>query len=156
LHKVAQALGRTPSELLAEEEKLVPKVESRFSLEPTLLNGLEEERHVSRFSDAIIAAAERWGEAMSSTDMDNNKRFGLIDAALDLSDLINGTVRGEDDWEAIPNRERLEIVRTMEKLGEVADLGLRRLEESAGTQDQEQRAKERREQIRERTRLISA
>jgi excisionase family DNA binding protein len=113
-------------------------------------------QRLSRFSEAIIAAAERWGEAMSSTDMTDAKRFGLIDAALDLSDLISGAVRGEEDWEALTYQEQREIITTMEKLGEVADLGLRRLQESAGTQDQEQRVKERREQIRERTRLISA
>src|SRR5215213_4163583 len=32
LNKVARALGKTPSELLAEEERLTPKVESRSSL----------------------------------------------------------------------------------------------------------------------------
>ena len=44
LSKIAHALGRVPSELLAEEERLTPKAESRSSLEPTLLNELEEER----------------------------------------------------------------------------------------------------------------
>src|ERR687894_2014591 len=33
LHKVAQALGKAPSDLLAEEERLAPKVGSRLSLE---------------------------------------------------------------------------------------------------------------------------
>jgi transcriptional regulator with XRE-family HTH domain len=44
LSKIARALGRTPSELLAEEERLSPKAESRSSLEPSLFNGLEDER----------------------------------------------------------------------------------------------------------------
>jgi transcriptional regulator with XRE-family HTH domain len=44
LFKVARALGKTPSELLAEEEKLAPKAPRRSPYEPTLLNGLEEER----------------------------------------------------------------------------------------------------------------
>jgi transcriptional regulator with XRE-family HTH domain len=51
LHKVAQALGRAPSELLAEEEKLTPKAESRSSLEPSLFNGLEDERRELRLSE---------------------------------------------------------------------------------------------------------
>jgi transcriptional regulator with XRE-family HTH domain len=44
LYKVAQALGKAPSQLLAEEERLVPKAESRSSLEPSLFDGAEEER----------------------------------------------------------------------------------------------------------------
>ena len=51
LHKVAQALGRAPSELLAEEEKLTPKAENRSSLEPSLFNGLEDERRELRLSE---------------------------------------------------------------------------------------------------------
>jgi transcriptional regulator with XRE-family HTH domain len=43
LHKIARALGKAPSELLAEEERLAPKLESRSSLEPSLFNGLEKE-----------------------------------------------------------------------------------------------------------------
>jgi transcriptional regulator with XRE-family HTH domain len=35
LHKIARALGKAPSELLAEEEKLAPKVESRSSQSPS-------------------------------------------------------------------------------------------------------------------------
>jgi hypothetical protein len=38
-YKVAQALGKAPSELLAEEERLVPKAESRSSFEPSLFDG---------------------------------------------------------------------------------------------------------------------
>lgn len=42
LHKVAQALGRTPSELLAEEEKLAPKVESSSLLQASFNDALED------------------------------------------------------------------------------------------------------------------
>jgi transcriptional regulator with XRE-family HTH domain len=49
LHKVARALGKAPSELLAEEERLAPKVESRSSLQLPLNgffvgDGVEDER----------------------------------------------------------------------------------------------------------------
>jgi len=44
LHKVARALGKAPSELLAEEERLAPKVERRSSFEPSLFNGTEDEQ----------------------------------------------------------------------------------------------------------------
>jgi transcriptional regulator with XRE-family HTH domain len=153
LSKIARALGRAPSELLAEEERLAPKVESS-SLEPSLLNGLEDERPPSIFAEAIALAAERWGLAVTSTDMAVLKRCGLIDAALDLSDVINERADAED-WEALPNQERHEIVTAMEKLGEVAERGLRRLEESTETQEQEQRVEERREAIKEWTRRIA-
>jgi transcriptional regulator with XRE-family HTH domain len=47
LSKIAHALGRAPSELLAEEERLSPKAESRSSLELSLFNDLEEERRTT-------------------------------------------------------------------------------------------------------------
>ena len=53
LHKVAQALGKAPSELLAEEERLIPKVESRSSLEPSLLNGLEDAAQSEALQEAL-------------------------------------------------------------------------------------------------------
>ena len=106
-------------------------------------------RRFSRFSEAIIAAATKWGEAVSNPSMDDTKRFGLIDAALDLSGLISGTVRGEEDWDAIPNEERLAIVTTMEKLVEAASAGIRHGEESVEARAQEEEVKQRREQIRE-------
>jgi transcriptional regulator with XRE-family HTH domain len=53
LHKVAQALGKAPSELLAEEERLIPKVGSRSSLEPSLLNGLEDAAQSEALQEAL-------------------------------------------------------------------------------------------------------
>jgi excisionase family DNA binding protein len=126
-----------------------PKVQASL---PNFGNG----QHLSRFAEAIIAAAERWGEAVASTDMDDSKRFGIIDAALDLSDLISGTVRGEQDWDAIPNHERLAIVTTMEKLVEAANLGLRHAKKSKEARYQEEQVNQRRDQVREWTRQISA
>src|SRR5215217_1612758 len=141
LMKIARALG-------VEVVDLFPKAQRRSSPEPTLLNGLDDERRRSRFAEAVALAAERWSEAVAGTDMDDSKRFGIIDAALDLGDLISESVRGEEDWEAIPNRERLELVTTMEKLTEVAKRGIRRLEESAEAGDQEEQVNQRRELVR--------
>ena len=115
-----------------------------------------DRRRSSRFAEAIVAAAERWGEAMASTDVNDHKRFGLIDAALDLADRISGTVRGEEDWETIPNQERLEIVTTLEKLNETANLGIAHLKESEEAKAKEKQVNQRREQVREWTRQISA
>jgi transcriptional regulator with XRE-family HTH domain len=147
LAKIAEALG-------VEVVDLFPKGR-RSSREPSLLNGLEDEQ-LSRFAEVIDGAAKRWSEAMASTDVNDHKRFGLIDAALDLADLISGTVRGEDDWESLTYQEQREIVGTMEKLGEVADQGISHLRESEETRAQEEQVNQRREQMRESTRRISA
>jgi transcriptional regulator with XRE-family HTH domain len=147
LAKIAEALG-------VEVVELFPKG-GRSSLEPTLLNGLEDDRHLSRFSEAIIAVAARWGEAMSDPDMNDMKRLGLIEAAQDLSGVIAERVE-EKDWGAIPNEERLAIVTTMEKLVEAAKLGLRYAEESKEAEEQAEQVKQRREQVREWTDQISA
>jgi transcriptional regulator with XRE-family HTH domain len=56
LHKVARALGKVPSELLAEEERLTPKAESRSSLEPSFNDILEEERREAIYNIALNAA----------------------------------------------------------------------------------------------------
>jgi transcriptional regulator with XRE-family HTH domain len=55
LHKVAQALGRAPSELLAEEERLAPKAPSS-SLEPTFNDVLDDERREDAYDVALTAA----------------------------------------------------------------------------------------------------
>jgi excisionase family DNA binding protein len=111
-------------------------------------------QRLSRFAEAIVAAAERWGEAMSSTDMADEKRFALIDAALELGGLIGEPVDRES-WEALPNQERLEIVTTMEKLTEVAQQGTSHLRESGEAKDKEEQANQRRAQMKEMTRRIS-
>jgi transcriptional regulator with XRE-family HTH domain len=56
LHKLATALGKAPSELLAEEERLAPKVESRSSREPSFNDVLEEERREAIYDLALDAA----------------------------------------------------------------------------------------------------
>ena len=61
LHKVAQALGKTPSELLAEQEKLAPKVESRSSLELSFEDALEGERREAIYV-VVLNAARRQAE----------------------------------------------------------------------------------------------
>lgn len=149
LLKIARALGTDVGELRESG-----KVEAPPSPTQLHLNGFEEERP-SRFAAAIIAAAERWAEAVSSTDMADAKRLGLIEAAQDLSGVIAEHVE-EEDWDVIPNQERLAIVTTMEKLLEATKRGLRHAEESKEARDQEEQVNQRREQMREWTRQISA
>jgi hypothetical protein len=47
---------------LAEEEKLAPKVESRFSLEPSLFNGVEDERQRAELDERQRAELDEWLE----------------------------------------------------------------------------------------------
>jgi transcriptional regulator with XRE-family HTH domain len=77
LHKVAQALGKTPSELLAEEERLAPKAESRSSLEPSLNDALEDLRSTTdRFQGyhaiqkALDEYREQWEKRLAEGDFD--------------------------------------------------------------------------------------
>jgi len=147
LAKIASALG-------IEVVELFPKAGRRSSPELTFNDVLADDRRRSRFADVIAGAADRWGEAMSRADMDDSKRFGLIDAALDLSDLISQSAE-EEDWDTLPNPERRDIVTTMEKLVEAADRGLQHLQETAEDRTLEEEAKQRREQVREWTRRIA-
>jgi transcriptional regulator with XRE-family HTH domain len=151
LLKIARALGADVGELRESG-----KVEAPPSSTQPPLNGFEEERRLSRLAEAIIGVAARWGEGMSNPDMDDKERGVLIGAALELSGLIWERVEGEEDWEEIPNQERLEIVTAMERLTEAASVGIRHAEESVEAMAQEEEAKQRREQIREWNRRESA
>ena len=154
LRQIAYALD-VPVEMLVKEEEAEPALPLGDASDQEPGRSREEERRSSRFAAAIAAAADSWGEAVSSKDMGDEKRFGLIGAALDLSNRISESVE-EEDWDVIPNEERLEIVTTMEKLGEAAERGLRHLQETAETRTQAEQVKQRREQMREWTRSISA
>ena len=154
LRQIAYALD-VPVEMLVKEEEAEPALPLGDASDQEPGRSREEERRSSRFAAAIAAAADSWGEAVSSNDMGDEKRFGLLDAALDLSNRISERVE-EEDWDVIPNEERLEIVTTMEKLGEAAERGLRHLQETAETRTQAEQVKQRREQMREWTRSISA
>jgi excisionase family DNA binding protein len=85
-------------------------------------------RRLSRFAEAIIAVAARWGEAVSSPEMADSRRFGFIDAALGLGGVIGDRV---------------------------ATRGIRCLEESGEARDQEEQVNQRRELVRELTRRIA-
>jgi hypothetical protein len=55
LHKVAQALGKAPSELLAEEERLIPKVSAPPSQERLFNNGGHEDTAQSEALQGALA-----------------------------------------------------------------------------------------------------
>ncbi len=135
-----------------EESEVRPKGQSRSSLEPSLFNGLEGDRP-SRFARAIALVADKWGVAVTSTLTNDNKRFGIMEAAIDLSDAINESV---EDWSTLAHQDQVEILTAMEKLREVAERGLKHSEKSAQNQAEEEPLNERREQIRRWTEQISA
>lgn len=59
LHKIARALGKTPSELLAEEERLAPKARRRSPFEPSFNDVLEEERRRAEMPGWARAGLEK-------------------------------------------------------------------------------------------------
>ena len=146
--KLAQGLG-------VEVADLFPKKAQAPLFRELPDSAIQEERRLSRFAEAIVAVARRWGKAMADADTDDDKRFGLIDAALELGAVI-GERAEEEEWDALPNQERLEIVTAMEQLTEAARRGLAHLEASHEAKIQEVQIEQRREQIREMTRRISA
>jgi transcriptional regulator with XRE-family HTH domain len=75
LHKVARALGKTPSELLAEEERRAPKVVSRSPFEPSFEDELEEERH-ARLNEWLIEHGARRAILSDEEVLQNFERLG--------------------------------------------------------------------------------
>jgi transcriptional regulator with XRE-family HTH domain len=82
LSKIAHALGRLPSELLAEEERLSPKAQSRSAREPSFddLNSvLEDLRRVADFYEnlheiqkALDELREMWEKRLADRDFDKS------------------------------------------------------------------------------------
>jgi transcriptional regulator with XRE-family HTH domain len=77
LSKIARALGRAPSELLAEEERLAPKVNGRSSLQASLNDALEDLRRTThRFEgyhaiqQAVDEYREQWEKRLAEGDFD--------------------------------------------------------------------------------------
>jgi transcriptional regulator with XRE-family HTH domain len=77
LSKIARALGRAPSELLAEEEKLAPKGESRSSPQASLNDALEDLRRTTARNEGFLAVrqaldgfCEAWEERLAEGDFD--------------------------------------------------------------------------------------
>ena len=131
LAKIAHVLGRTPSQILAEEERLSPKALSS-SLEPPLFNGLEGERrpktvagsaHLAAtgalFAEGIVgAAAEGWLREVGDPETDSAAAWGLVKAARDLENRLSVFLGGPES-QGIQGEALGEIARTMKRLEEV-------------------------------------
>jgi transcriptional regulator with XRE-family HTH domain len=138
LHKVARALGKAPSELLAEEERLSPKVESRSSLEPSFNDVLEEERHIAAITgleDEIRHFTARWQDELKNAHAQDRywcagvqtiaTGYTAIILRLDLLRKVRGI--GKLDKEALrqkvtDNRSDPEFKAAMELMGAWASM----------------------------------
>lgn len=92
LNKLARALNRTPSTLLAEEERLSPKAERRSSLEPSLFNGIEDERPESVYApwlEFVNRFADRWEERIARGVLDQGAVDEFIGTLDDVSPILS-------------------------------------------------------------------
>jgi excisionase family DNA binding protein len=137
-------------ELLEGSE--VPKAEPPlpFNQVAEERGGVERQRR-SFFADAIIAAADKWISIVEDPSTNDQKRFGIADAANELADYAVEHV-DEEVWDALTNAERRELIGVQEKLSEVVEQVCQHIE---GRQAEEEVA-ERREKIKKWTRQLSA
>jgi transcriptional regulator with XRE-family HTH domain len=144
LAKIATALEVEPEALFA------PKAPRRSSLEPSLLNGLEEERRSPIVVEAISDVAEKWHEAASRPDASLREISTAVDAALALGEAL--IERFGPPSAAGYSPEQSEVVRLAARLLDISKGGNERI---LG-RGEEQQYTARKEQIREMTRRISA
>jgi transcriptional regulator with XRE-family HTH domain len=100
MSKIAYALGRAPSELLAEEERLFPKAERRSSPEPSLFYDLEEERREGQtvqdvreaylpFRESLEDYCARWERLLEdATPLARGDVEEFVYAAVDLKPFL--------------------------------------------------------------------
>jgi transcriptional regulator with XRE-family HTH domain len=142
LRKLAKALGVEIPDLFERADS--PKTAAPRSSGPPNGKG-------PIFSEFIISAADKWMNIISDTGMKDQKRFGIAVAASAVGDAMEEQV---DDafWDSLPNEERLEIIRVMEKMTEVME----HVTQSIEHEILEDESRQNREKIREWTRRLSA
>jgi transcriptional regulator with XRE-family HTH domain len=135
LHKIAGALGVTPSELLAEEEKLAPKARGPLPPQRSLWNHLAEEQRAAatfaeleRVGSYVTDKIERWegiahGESFPYVNIDHGF---ASEVWLDVAGLSGwlGSIRRRAEAELPPDEAasvRQEIVALVDRLERVAD-----------------------------------
>jgi transcriptional regulator with XRE-family HTH domain len=143
LERVADALG-------VEVADFFPKAPGRSSLEPSLLNGLEEERRPAILARGVADAVDKWDATVSNPDASPYEISAAVDAALDLGGALAGQLGEPSTLGYSP--ERWEGIRLAARLLEISKGGNERILDS-GPEEQVNR---RREQVRELTRRISA
>src|SRR5215203_3426466 len=108
---------------VVKESEVRPKVESRSSVEPSLFNGLEGERHASSvFVEILISTAEKWAtKTPPESSSDYGHHLGTIQAANSIGLALSALT---DDWAAWEERfspeERREIMSVVQRLHDVS------------------------------------
>jgi excisionase family DNA binding protein len=113
----------------------------------------EQGRRSSVLTEAIVATVDKWIEIASAPDTSEHKSIGISRAASALGDSIEDVVNADEAlWGSLPGGEQHEIMRVMEKITEVIQVATQRL----GDEILKKEFNQRREEIREWTRQISA
>ncbi|CAA9455845.1 MAG: hypothetical protein AVDCRST_MAG01-01-5178 [uncultured Rubrobacteraceae bacterium] len=154
LRKLAEALEVRIPDLF--EDSGSGKASRRSSPEPSLFNGIEDQRRSSRFAKAIFATVDKCVVAMTTSDTDPRTAAGMVDVLLVLHESVFAPMDDDAVRQTLTDEEGDEILAVSERLIEAATTGIQRLEEAAEDADQEEDAKRMRERIREMTRRISA
>lgn len=106
-------------------------------------------------NEAVIAAVDKWIGIVSDPNTNLRTSTGVSEAAGALADSIVDVVEnvgGMSAWDSLPSREQHEIMSVMNKIVEVLQ-GTNQRWEDEGLEEQ---FSQRREEIREWTRQISA
>lgn len=139
LQKLAGALG-------VETADLFPKGQA-----PLWSDNPPTGRRPFIFGEFVVSAADKLLDLVSKPDTDTQKLIGISRAASAVGDAIDERVDAEF-WDSLPNEERLEIIRGMEKITEVIE----RTTQSIDDEILEETTRQNREKIREWTRRLSA
>ena len=103
------------------------------------------------FGEFIVTAADKLLNIASEPGTNNQELIGVSRAASAVGDAIDERV-DEAVWDSLPNEERLEIIRGMQKITEVIE----RVSQAISDEILEEKARQSREKIREWTRRLSA
>ena len=143
LHKLADALGVSLYELLEDDS---PKGQA-----PLWSDNPPAERRPSTFGKFIVSAADKWISIVSEPGKDYRKLIGISEAADAFGDAVDDHI-DEAYWDSLPNEERLEIIRGMQRITEVIE----HVTQTLGDEILEEKSRQNREKIREWTRRLSA
>lgn len=108
------------------------------------------------YGEAIASAAEEWLRTVSNPDTEQPMAYGITKAAQDLEDFITVRLGEPGWWEGLSDEERRSITRVSKLLGNIVDQYIARTEAQSEQLAADQETKRRRDEVRERTRQLSA
>ena len=139
LQKLAGALG-------VEAADLFPKGQA-----PLWSDESPTARRASIFGEFIVSVADKWISIVSEPGKDYQKLIGISEAVDAFGDAVDDHI-DEAYWDSLPNEERLEIIRGMQRITEVIE----HVTQTLGDEILEEKSRRNREKIREWTRRLSA